>query len=424
MAAEVLTRLDHQGDCCSQAMAYPFERTLRSLNHESDTRLVFVALMVACVGGLVSWSLFAEVPLVKASSQARIEPHNAVHRIEPPSAGRVVRSLLKLDQTVKEGDLLIEFDARAERLELERSKATLAATEKELAIIRQQIANKHEEAAATARVDEIAVKEALEREQELAPRHRLAVERAQLALKSPTGAVSEMEKLERTTDADALRFARTAQSLALTRLRREQNVRRQALAAQLLGLEREELGAERQRRELQATIDRLEYEIERRNYRAPATGHLVDVAELGAGAFIADGQRVGTILRTDAEVRVRTRFPKEVVGLIQPGQPARLKLDGYPMTIYGTVPATVTAVGTEPGQTATAEAIPGTVRVELKLEPPNDPRIQLRHGMTGVVEVEVAKASPVALLMRAVGEWNPQPEAPPTTVFQPEAPAR
>ena len=41
-----------------------------------------------------------------------------------------------------------------------------------------------------------------------------------------------------------------------------------------------------------------------------------------------------------------------------------------------------------------------------------------------VVEVEVAKASPVALLMRAVGEWNPQPEAPPTTVFQPEAPAR
>ncbi|WP_240359351.1 hypothetical protein [Pyxidicoccus trucidator] len=46
-------------------------------------------------------------------------------------------------------------------------------------------------------MDEVAVKEALGREQELAPRHRLAVERAELALKSPTGAVSEMEKLER-----------------------------------------------------------------------------------------------------------------------------------------------------------------------------------------------------------------------------------
>jgi hypothetical protein len=63
-------------------MAYPFERTLRSLNYESDTRLVFVALMVACAGGLIAWSLFTKVPLVKASSQARIEPHNAVHRVE------------------------------------------------------------------------------------------------------------------------------------------------------------------------------------------------------------------------------------------------------------------------------------------------------------------------------------------------------
>ncbi|NTX01939.1 HlyD family secretion protein [Myxococcus sp. CA040A] len=405
-------------------MAYPFERTLRSLSYESDTRLVFVALMVLCAGGLIAWSLFAKVPLVKASSQARIEPHNAVHRIEPPSAGRVVLSMLKLDHQVKEGDLLIEFDARAERLELERSKATLAATEKELAIIRQQITNKREEAALTARVDEVAVKEVLGRAQELVPRHRLAVERAELAIKSPTGAVSEMEKLERKTDVDALSFAQTAQGLALTRLQREQNVRRQALAAQLLGLEREELGAEGRIRELRGAIDRLEYQIERKLYRAPATGHLVDVAELGSGAFIADGQRVGTIVASNAEVRVRARFPKEVVGLIQPGQTARLKLDGYPNTIYGTVPARVTAVGTEPGQTATPEAIPGTVRVELKFAPPDDPRIQLRHGMTLVVEVEVARASPVALLMRALGEWNPQPEEPPVTVFQPEAEAR
>jgi membrane fusion protein (multidrug efflux system) len=335
-----------------------------------------------------------------------------------------VFSRLKLDQEVKEGDLLIEFDARADHLELERSKATLAATEKELALIRQQMANKREEAAAMAQVDEVAVKEALQREHELAPRHRLAVERAQLALASPTGAVSEMEKLERTTDVDALRFAQTAQGLALIRLRREQNVRRQALAAQLLGLEREELGAERQLRELQLTIDRLEYQIERKQYRAPATGHLVDVVELGSGAFIADGQRVGTIVAGDAEVRVRARFPKEVVGLIQPGQTARLKLDGYPMTIYGTVPARVTAVGTEPGQVATPEAIPGTVRVELAFAPPADPRIQLRHGMTLAVEVEVARASPAALLMRAIGEWNPQPEDPRTTTFRPEAEAR
>jgi hemolysin D len=407
-------------------MAYPFERTLRSLNgYESRTRVALVVLVTLGLGGLVAWAVGAQVPVMKVSSQGRIEPHNAVHRIEPPGAGRVVRSLLNLDEDVEEGDLLIEFDTRSERLELEQSKATAVALEHELTVIRDQIANKNDELAASGQVDEVAVREALAREGELAPRHRLARERAQLAQKSPTGSISELEKLERLTEVDALKHASRAQGLAIIRLKREQAVRRQTLGAQLLGLKREELRIEGQLRELKVTIDRLEYQIERKHYRAPASGRLVDVAELGAGAFITEGQRLGTILATDAKVRVRARFPKEMVGIIKPGQTAQLKLDGYPWTIYGTVPAKVTRVGTEPGTTATAEAIPGTVRVELDIETPADPRIQLQHGLTATVEVEVARASPIALLMRAIGEWSvAEPEQPAVREFQPEAPAR
>jgi len=372
---------------------------------------LLVALVALGVGGIVMWATLAEVPIVKVSSQARIEPHNAVYRIEPPSAGRVVRSLLNLDEDIKEGDLLIEFDTRAEQLELDQSKATAEGLEQELVVIREQIANKRREALATGEVDEVAVKEAEEREQEIAPRHKLAEERAALAAKSPTGSMSEIEKLERKTDVDALALAKNAQSLAVIRLRREQSVRGQTLTAQLLGLQREQLKTEGQLRELGVAIERLEYQIEKKHYRAPASGRLVDVAELGAGAFIADGQRVGTIVSNDAEVRVRARFPKEDVGLIQPGQIAQLKLDGYPWTIYGTVPAKVTRVGTEPGLVATPEAIPGTVRVELDIEAPADSRIQLHHGMTAIVEVEVARVSPVALLMRSIGEWRTTPTA-------------
>jgi membrane fusion protein (multidrug efflux system) len=378
------------------------------------------------IGGLVTWAIVAEVPIVKVSSQGRIEPHNAVYRIEPPSAGRVVRSLLNLDEDIKEGDLLIEFDTHAEQLELEQSKATAAALEQELVVIREQIANKKGEASATGQVDEVAIKEAIEKEQEIAPRHKLAQERAELALKSPSGSISELEKLERATDVDALGFAKTAQSLAISRLKHEQTVKGQTLTAQLLGLKREELRNEGQLRELKVAISRLDYQIERKHYRAPASGHLVDVAELGAGAFIADGQRLGTIVANDAEVRVRARFPKEVVGMIQPGQIAQLKLDGYPWTIYGTVPARVTRVGTEPGLVATPEAIPGTVRVELDIETPADSRIQLHHGMTATVEVEVARVSPIGLLMRAIGEWHADPPADDqhTRAFQTEAEAR
>lgn len=408
-------------------MAYPFERTLRSLNgYESGTRVLLVVLVTLSLGGFVAWAVGARIPVMKVSSQGRIEPHNAVHRLEPPAAGRVVRSLLNLDAEVKQGDLLIEFDTQSEQLELAQSKATSLALEQELSVIREQIANKKDELAASGLVDEVAVREAVEKEGEIAPRHRLAEERAQLAQKSPSGSISELEKLERLTEVDALKYASRAQSLAVVRLRREQAVRRQTLTAQQLGLRREELRIEGQLRELKVGIGRLEYQIDRKHYRAPASGRLVDVVELGAGAFIADGQRLGTILATDAEVRVRARFPKEMVGLIQPGQTAQLKLDGYPWTIYGTVPARVTRVGTEPGINATPETIPGTVRVELDIERPADPRIQLQHGLTASVEVEVARVSPVALLMRALGEWDVAAAAPEERPrqFQSEAEAR
>jgi membrane fusion protein (multidrug efflux system) len=380
--------------------------------YESRTRVVLVVLVALGLGGLVTWAVGAQVPVMKVSSQGRIEPHNAVYRLEPPGAGRVVRSLLNLDEEIKEGDLLIEFDTRSERLELEQSKATSVALEQELSIVRDQIGNKKDELAASGLVDQVAVREAVEKEGELRPRHRLAEQRAQLAQKSPSGSISELEKLERVTEVDALNYASRAQGLAIVRLRREQAVRRQTLTAQLLGLRREELRIEGQLRELKVAIDRLEYQIEKKHYRAPASGRLVDVVELGAGAFIAEGQRLGTILATDAEVRVRARFPKEMVGIIKPGQTAQLKLDGYPWTIYGTVPAKVTRVGTEPGLVATPEAIPGTVRVELDIQAPADPRIQLQHGLTATVEVEVARVSPIALLMRAIGEWHVKDEGP------------
>jgi membrane fusion protein (multidrug efflux system) len=367
---------------------------------------LLVGLVTFGIAGFVTWAVAARVPVMKVSTEGRLEPHNAVYRLEPPAAGRVVRSLLNLDEEVKEGDLLIEFDTRAEQLELEQSKATMAAAQEELAVIDQQVANKKSEHKANGEVDAVAVQEAEEKARELAPRHKLAAEKADLAAKSPTGSISELEKLERSTDLDAVDFASREQTLAITRIKREQSVKHETLVAQLLGLEREQLRLQGQIRELKVASDKLTYQIEKKHFRAPTSGRLVDVAELTPGDFITDGQRLGSILAADAEIRVRARFPKETVGMIQTGQIAQLKIDSYPWTIYGTVPARVSRIGTEPGLVATPEAIPGTVRVELELLPAPDKRIVLQHGMTVSVEVEVARVSPVALLMRAIGEWD------------------
>ncbi|HEY8087424.1 MAG TPA: secretion protein HylD, partial [Polyangiaceae bacterium] len=292
-------------------MAYPFQRTLRSLNgYESGTRWLLAVLGVVTLSGVVAWTAGARVPVLKVSTEGRIEPHNAVHRIEPPEAGRVVRSTLELDRDVNEGELLIELDTREERLQRAQSQATSAALTQDLVVLADQIGNKEQELAAIGLVDQASISEAVAKERELVPRRVLAKQKEQLAKLSPTGALSELEKLERKTESEELAHASQTQGLGVLRMKREQVVRREELTSQLLQLNREKLKIQGQLDELKIAIDRLDYLIEKKEVRASASGRLVDVVELAAGDYVTQGQRLGTILARGTPVRVRARFPK------------------------------------------------------------------------------------------------------------------
>ena len=71
-----------------------------------------------------------------------------------------------------------------------------------------------------------------------------------------------------------------------------------------------------------------------------------------------------------------------MVGRLKPGQPARLRLAGFPWTQYGVVPARVGDVGTEPQD--------GLIRGELRLEPRPTSVIPLEHGLTAIPVVDAA----------------------------------
>jgi len=108
-------------------MAYPFQRTLRSLSgDEFGIRVTLVALSVLALAGLALWGLEARIPVLKVSTLGRIEPHNAVHRIEPPESGKVMTNTLALDREVVQGELLVEFESQEQRFELEQNEINLA----------------------------------------------------------------------------------------------------------------------------------------------------------------------------------------------------------------------------------------------------------------------------------------------------------
>jgi membrane fusion protein (multidrug efflux system) len=95
-------------------------------------------------------------------------------------------------------------------------------------------------------------------------------------------------------------------------------------------------------------------------------------------------------------LRVVAAFlPAVAVGRVQPGQAARLRLDGFPWAQYGSLAATVTSVATE--------ARDGVIRVELGLRSAPPTAMPLQHGLPGTVEVEVDRVSPATLVLRAVG---------------------
>ena len=114
----------------------------------------------------------------------------------------------------------------------------------------------------------------------------------------------------------------------------------------------------------------------------------VPVYQLSAAARL----EVDQVQAANAPVAV-AEFDALSLGRLQPGQPGRLRLDGFPWTQYGYLDAVVTNVETRDRM----------VRVELALRRAADSRVPLLHGMPGVVEVEVERVAPVALLVRSLG---------------------
>ena len=121
---------------------------------------------------------------------------------------------------------------------------------------------------------------------------------------------------------------------------------------------------------------------------------------LGAtpGSVLRAGDRVCTII-PDGALGVVAFFPPAMaLGRIHAGQDARIRLDGFPWTQYGSPSARVSSVAGEPRN--------GQIRVELTLEGQRDPRIPLQHGLPAEVDIEIEKVSPAALVMRSLGVYT------------------
>src|SRR5688500_15670270 len=98
-----------------------------------------MGIAMAMLVAWLLWCVFARISLHETTSVARLEVEQAEFPVQRPIVGKVARSALVLGARVKAGDLLVDFDTSAERLQAEDERARLLALNAEIEASRRQM---------------------------------------------------------------------------------------------------------------------------------------------------------------------------------------------------------------------------------------------------------------------------------------------
>src|SRR2546429_9345275 len=124
--------------------------------------------------------------------------------------------------------------------------------------------------------------------------------------------------------------------------------------------------------------------MERREVGAPGEGRFGETTTLKTGAVVHPGERLASIFSWGRLI-VAAEFPANAAfGRIQPGQPARMRLDGFPPEIRDS-----------------------NVRVEFEIQPDSSFRGKLEHGMPGSIDVAGEHVPPPCPLFLDAGPGVP-----------------
>lgn len=391
------------GENLAEQFEESFARTWRLLTFERvrSTGRAIPALVILFVAWL-AWLVVGKISIYASSQQSRLETERYPEPIQAAVDGVISSCNLSLGQRVREGEVLVQLDARQYELQLGGAQANLKADVDAIEALDEEIAAQQRARDAISQLvndsaraghAKVTVSQTTERFQEKESEVLKKLNEHDLASKLDE---LKAEREHATNRAQVL--ATSAEAAQMTSTQRATLFDRDV---QIAALTKVLTDAEAQVAVLSSTIESIKYEIQRRQVKASAAGALADVIPCTPGMTITPDRRLATLL-PDSEVRVVALFkPEDAIGRVKPGQFATLRIDNFPWTQFGTVGATVERVGSEPRD--------GLVRVELRISKSN-PAIPISHGLTAVSEIQVERISPLQLLLRTLGrQLTPPP---------------
>ena len=385
-------------------MTTAFTKTYQALLSERS-RLTYLASGVGLLlfGGWLWWATQIPVTLYEVSAEARLELDSATYPVQSPFGGRIVKTNLTVGQLVKQGDVMVEIDAEPDQLQLRQEQVRAIGLEPEISRLRSQLSAEESAREAEQRAAKSLLEEALLRIREADAAAKFAEDELKRTQRlSAEGLVPARDLDKAVADSRRFRAAMATLESAPARIAQEQSTKDRERDVRAERIRSEIVKIEGQRGTLNATIQKLGYEIDRKKVRAPIDGRLAESLLLRVGAVVREGEKLGSIIPSGRLIIVAAYPAPAAFGRVRAGQPARMRLQGFPWAEFGAVNATVFRVA--------QEIRDNKVRVELSIDGGQKPRMPLEHGMPGAVEIEVERITPAALLLRTAGQALTAPQ--------------
>ena len=376
---------------------------LKKTRHNSSV-LVWTLVGATSFAGL--WAFLAPLPETVAV-QGKLQPSRGVQELEAPLGGVVKQVLIKEGQSVEEGDLLIRFDARKARAQLDSAETKRAGLNNQLAINRALVGDVLPRDLSPNQMELLAKRRQESVQSNTANEEALASSRARLnGLRTSlmtaetiaqryeslqgVGAASELRVLEAKTQVESLRSdleAQKRENKRLLSIRNAEAARREAQRRREIE-DSLRLIADLDREIRQAEVVLSDIEI-----TAPITGLVFDLS-VQRGSVIQPSTEPKPLLKLipQDELQAKVYIPNSAIGFIKPGQRADISLNSFRASDYGFLPATVKQLGSDAltsdeqrkvlGTDVQGLYFPATLELNRQTLPLGQRSIKLQPGMS------------------------------------------
>ncbi|WP_053076839.1 HlyD family type I secretion periplasmic adaptor subunit [Caenimonas sp. SL110] len=136
---------------------------------------------------------------------------------------------------------------------------------------------------------------------------------------------------------------------------------------------------------------------------APVDGIVQQLAAHTAGGVVTEAQTLMVIVPEEAQVTAEVTFENKDVGFVNVGQQAEIKLETFPYTRYGTVPATVARVSADAVNDEKKGALfPATLALQAKDIEVDGKRVRLSPGMNVTAEIKTGRRKVIEYLLSPI----------------------